>query len=116
VKLMAELSLPNPGYPQPQGVRIATRDGRNIRVGTRFLDVVMDAGVPTPRFAIVLPRGMDPDPASYQIETLTCRHWPPGTIICFDQVGNAQVNAERIVAQTLRDVGLRAGMTREENP
>jgi hypothetical protein len=111
-----DLHLPNPGYPQPRGVRIATRDGRSIDVGTRYLDVVMDAGVPTPRFVIVLPRGLDPDPASYQVETLTAKYWPPGTIICFDQVGNAQANAERILAQTLRQAGLRAGMTREENP
>lgn len=113
---MPDLHLPNPGYPQPQGVRIATRDGRNIRVGTRYLDLILDAGIPTPRFAIILPRGMDPDPASYQIETLTARYWPPGTIICFDQVGDAQVNAERIVAQSLRRAGFKAGMSREENP
>lgn len=109
-----DLSLPNPGYPAPAGVSITTKAGQTIVVGMRYLDVVMDAGVPTPRFAIVLPRGCDPDPASYRVETLQAAYWPPGTIICFDQVGDAQLNAERIVTQSLRDAGLRAGMRRED--
>lgn len=111
---MSPLSLPNPGYPQPRGVRIATLDGRTIDVGTRYLDVVLDDGVPTPRFVIVLPRGMDPDPASYRVETLQVAYWPPGTIICFDQVGDAQVNAERILAQTRRDIAFKISMSRKD--
>jgi hypothetical protein len=89
-----QLNLPNPGYPAPTGVK----GGITIPAGVEFLDVVTDKGVPTPRFAVVLPD--DLDIANYQIESLESDPLPPGTILCFNQVGNAQENAERIVAQS----------------
>lgn len=113
---MPELQLPNPGYPQPRGVSIKTKRGQTIVCGTRFLDTVLDGGVPTPRFVLVLPQGMDPDPALYRVETLQVAYWPPGTIICFDQVGDAQENAQRIVEQTKRATLGRVRMTRKDNP
>jgi hypothetical protein len=108
---VTELSMPNPGYPAPKNMRVYVAGGVAIHAKTRFVDVVLDAGVPTPRFALVLPD--DLDISNYKVERIDGLI-PPGTIVMFEQAGNAQENAERIVEQSRRAAFEKLMMSRKD--
>lgn len=89
----------NPGYPEPKKMRVHLAGGVAVHARARFVDVVLDGGVPTPRFELVLPD--DLDLSSYRVDHID-GVIPPGTIVMFNQAGNAQENAERIVERSRR--------------
>ena len=108
---MTELSMPNPGYPAPKRMRVHLAGGVVIHAKTRFVDVVLDAGVPTPRFELLLPD--DLDLSAYRVDHIDGLI-PPGTIVMFPQAGNAQENAERIVEKSRREAFKRITMSRKD--
>lgn len=93
------MTMPNPGYPAPSKMRVYFAGGVMVEAKTRFVDVVLDAGVPTPRFELALPD--DLELSSYRIDAVL-GVIPPGTIIMFPQAGDAAENAERIVERSKR--------------
>lgn len=105
------MSVPNPGYPAPKGMKIFLAGGVAVAARTRFVDVVLDAGVPTPRFELVLPQ--DLDLSVYKVDHLEGAI-PPGTIVMFPQAGNPQENAERIVEKSRRAAFDRIAMSRKD--
>ena len=109
---MTSLGLPNPGYPEPRGVKLILKSGVMMPVETRFVDVITDRGVPTPRFQVVLP-----EPFVWQgvsVDALDVGFWPPGTIIMFPQAGDAAENAERISELSNRRDKARFFMSRRD--
>lgn len=104
--------MPNPGYPAPRGVRLILQGGMVLKADVRYRDVVLDAGVPTPRFELVLPHDLSIE--HYTINSMEADYWPPGTIICFPQRGDAQSSAERIVAKSRYNAIKRLMMRRTE--
>jgi hypothetical protein len=106
------VTVPNPGYPAPTGLKVFLSGGIVVPAEARFVDVILDCGVPTPRFAVVLPN--DLDMSSYKVDHLEAEVLPPGTIIMFEQVGNAQENAERIVELSRRAAFTKLMMSRKD--
>lgn len=102
----------NPGYPPPMGVRLHLAGGIVVAAVVRFVDVILDAGVPTPRFEASLPQDMDV--ANYKIAAITAGFWPPGTIIMLEQVGMAAENAQRIVEGSIREEFNQITMSRRD--
>lgn len=113
-QVMKAPTLPNPGYPLPQGIRLILAGGVVVRAKAVFEDVVMDKGVPTPRFQLVLPEDLELN--AYSVQRIEAAYWPPGTILMFPQTGNPQENAERIVEQSRRAAFEKLMMTRKDNP
>lgn len=101
----------NPGYAPPKQMRVHLAGGVVVNAETRFVDVILDAGVPTPRFELVLPE--DLDMSAYRVDHLEGQI-PAGTIVMFPQVGNAAENAERIVEKSRRAWFRRIGMSRRD--
>lgn len=102
----------NPGYPPPQNMAIVTTSGIRVKVETRFVEVRMDRGVPTPVWELVL------DGGDFPLTNFTVDHiegnMPPGAIVQFPQVGDATDNAQRILAKTKYHHAMRkAGLIRD---
>ena len=95
------MTMPNPGYPSPEGVRIYTAGGMMLRVNCRYFDVITDKGVPTPRFVIYMDGGQK-QMANFVVDRIEADVWPPGTIIMFAQTGDATDNTDRIVTRSNR--------------
>lgn len=103
--------MTNPGYPAPGRLRVFLAGGTAVHARCRFVDVVLDGGVPTPRFELVLPQ--DLDLSLYRVDRV--EGWiPPGTIVMFPQAGNAQENAERIVEGSRRAAFDRIALSRRD--
>lgn len=102
--------MANPGYPSPRDVIMVTSKGLRIPVELRFLDVILDAGVPTPRFVPTLQ-----NMPQFKIDFVEVGLWPPGTIIAFEQFGDAFVNGVRIIDRSKKMADLRKiGFKRSE--
>lgn len=105
------MTMPNPGYPAPRKMRVFLASGVSVPAECRYVDTVLDAGVPTPRFELVLPE--DLDLSAYRVHHLE-GVIPPGTIVMFPQAGNATENAERIVELSKRAAFDRITMSRKD--
>jgi hypothetical protein len=105
------MTVPNPGYPAPRQLKVYLAGGVAVHAKCRFVDVVLDAGVPTPRFELILPE--DLDLSAYRVDRVEGAI-PPGTIVMFPQAGNAQENAERIVERSRRAAFDRIAMSRKD--
>lgn len=92
-------------------MRVWLAGGVMVAARTRFVDVVLDAGVPTPRFELILPE--DLDLSAYKVDHLE-GDIPPGTIVMFPQAGNAAENAQRIVEKSKRAEFDRIMMSRKD--
>lgn len=101
----------NAQYPAPRKMRVHLAGGVVVDAQARFVDVVLDAGIPTPRFELLLPE--DLDMGVYRVDHIEGLI-PPGTIVMFPQAGNAQENAERIVERSRRAAFDRIVMTRRD--
>lgn len=103
--------MPNPGYPAPRDMRVYLSGGVMVEATTRFVDVVLDGGVPTPRFEVVLPE--DLELFSYRVDHID-GVIPPGTIVMFEQAGDAAENAERIVERSRKHAFAKLFMSRRD--
>lgn len=109
------MRMPNPGYPEPRGVWITTASGFRLRANSRFLDVITDRGVPTPRFVVFLD-GTQEQMANTEVVEITADFWPPGTILMFAQKGDAVDNADKIVTRSRRAGQTNIGVDRMIDP
>jgi hypothetical protein len=104
----------NPGYPPPRNLHIITSTGFRLRVQCRFEDVVIDKGVPTPRFLLLV------DGIADWLANVTVDHIegeiPPGTIVMFPQRGDTVDNTVKIISRSRRAGQRNIGLTREVDP